>query len=109
MSLFYKKLFNLLSEFRLPFHLDKNLYFDTKDRKLFLDNFEIKLTKIEKSLLFLLLENRDKNINQSQIEDFVYDGVAKSSNSIRSLVKRLRKKVPKDLIQNNLNEGYILK
>lgn len=90
-------------------YLDENIYFDTKERKLFLNNLEIELTKIEKSLLFLLLANKGKNISHSQIEDFVYDRVAKTSNSIRSLVKRLKKKIPKDLIQNSIGDGYIIK
>jgi len=89
-------------------YLEEDLYFDKRSRKLFYQDSEIKLTKNERNLLFLLLENRTYNVNHLQIEEFVYDGVAKSSNAIRSLVKRLRKKLPKNLISNNLEEGYYI-
>ena len=48
-------------------------------------------------------------ISYSQIEDFVYDGKSKSSDAIRSLIKRLRKKLTEDLILNSLDEGYYIK
>ena len=90
-------------------YLDKELVFDLKNKKLFYENLEISLTKNEKNLLFLLIENKVTNISYSQIEDFVYDRVSKSSDAIRSLVKRLRRKLPKDMILNSLEEGYFIK
>lgn len=90
-------------------YLDKELVFDLKNKKLFYENLEISLTKNEKNLLFLLIENKGTNISYSQIEDFVYDRVPKSSDAIRSLVKRVRKKLPKDMILNSLEEGYFIK
>lgn len=90
-------------------YLDKELVFDLKNKKLFYENLEISLTKNEKNLLFLLIENKGTNISYSQIEDFVYDRVSKSSDAIRSLVKRVRKKLPKDMILNSLEEGYFIK
>lgn len=90
-------------------YLDKELFFDLKNKKLFYENLEISLTKNEKNLLFLLIENKGTNISYSQIEDFVYDRVSKSSDAIRSLVKRLRRKLPKDMILNSLEEGYFIK
>uniref|UniRef100_UPI004047E716 response regulator transcription factor n=1 Tax=Aliarcobacter sp. TaxID=2321116 RepID=UPI004047E716 len=90
-------------------HLDKNLFFDKKEKILFLDSKEIELTKNEKNLLFLLIDNIGNKVSHSQIEDFVYEREAKSSDAIRSLLKRLRKKLPKDLILNSLEEGYYIK
>jgi DNA-binding response OmpR family regulator len=89
--------------------LDNNLSFNKKEKKLFLESKEIDLTKNEKNLLFLLINNKGQKVNHVQIEDFVYDRVAKSSDAIRSLVKRLRKKISKDLILNSLDEGYYIK
>ena len=57
----------------------------------------------------MLINNKGQKVNHVQIEDFVYDRVAKSSDAIRSLVKRLRKKLSKDLIFNSLDEGYYIK
>ena len=89
--------------------LDQNLYFDKMERKLFLNNIEIELTKNEKNLLFLLISNLENKVSYTQIEDFVYGRESKSSDAIRSLVKRLRKKLPKDIILNSLDEGYYIK
>jgi DNA-binding response OmpR family regulator len=89
--------------------LDENLYFNKNDKKLFLENEEIALTKNEKNLLLLLINNKSNKVSHSQIEDYIYDRVSKSSDAIRSLVKRLRRKIIKDIIFNSLDEGYYIK
>jgi DNA-binding response OmpR family regulator len=89
--------------------LDENLYFNKNDKKLFLENEEIALTKNEKNLLLLLINNKSNKVSHSQIEDYIYDRVSKSSDAIRSLVKRLRRKITKDIIFNSLDEGYYIK
>lgn len=65
--------------------------------------------KNEKNFLHLLICNQGKCVNYTLIEDVVYDGEFKSLDAIRSLIKRLRKKLPKDIIFNNLDEGYFIK
>ncbi len=90
-------------------HLDKNIIFNLHKKELLINNEIFELTKNEKNLLFLLVDNLGNKINYEQIENFVYDGNAKTSDAIRSLVKRLRKKLPKDLILNSLEEGYYIK
>ena len=89
--------------------LDENLYFNKNDKKLFLNNIEIELTKKERNLLILLINNKSNKVSHSQIEDYIYDRVSKSSDAIRSLVKRLRRKITKDIIFNSLDEGYYIK
>lgn len=90
-------------------HLDENIIFNLHKKELLINNEIFELTKNEKNLLFLLVDNLGNKINYEQIENFVYDGNAKTSDAIRSLVKRLRKKLPKDLILNSLEEGYYIK
>ena len=89
--------------------LDENIYFNSDSKEFFINHKKIELTKNEKNLLILLLDNRSKAISHEIIEDYVYKREAKSSSSIRSLVKRLRKKLPKDMIQNSIDEGYFIK
>ena len=89
--------------------LDENLYFNKNDKKLFLNNIEIELTKKERNLLILLINNKSNKVSHSQIEDYIYDRVSKSSDAIGSLVKRLRRKITKDIIFNSLDEGYYIK
>ncbi len=89
--------------------LEKNIIFNLFSRELFVNNKVVELTKNEKNLLFLLVENLGKKISYEQIEYFVYENNIKSSDAIRSLVKRLRKKIPKDIILNSLDQGYYIK
>ncbi|MCT7578188.1 response regulator transcription factor [Aliarcobacter butzleri] len=104
---FRLKIKKITNQFEIQ-NLD-NLSFNMKKRALYDNDIEISLTKSEKSLLFLLLNNRGEKITHNQIEEFVYDGVAKTSVAIRTLIKRVRQKVPKDTILNILDEGYYIK
>ena len=90
-------------------YLDINITFNTISKELIINNKTVELTKNEKNLLFLLVDNLNNKISYDQIENFVYEGTSKTSDAIRSLVKRLRKKLPKDLISNSLDEGYYIK
>jgi DNA-binding response OmpR family regulator len=89
-------------------YLDKDIIFNLSKKELIINNQNIDLTKNEKTLLTLLIENRGNKISYEQIENFVYKGESKSYDAIRSLVKRLRKKIPKELILNSLDEGYYI-
>ena len=89
--------------------MEENIIFNIFSRELFVNNQVVELTKNEKNLLFLLVENLGKKISYEQIEYFVYENNIKSSDAIRSLVKRLRKKIPKDIILNSLDQGYYIK
>lgn len=90
-------------------YLDKNIIFNLSRKELTINNKNIELTRNEKNLLYLLANNLGSKINYDQIENFVYEGEVKTSDSIGSLMKRLRKKLPKDLILNSLDEGYYIK
>ena len=90
-------------------YLDKNIIFNLSKKELTVNNENIELTRNEKNLLYLLANNLGSKINYDQIENFVYEGEVKTSDAIRSLMKRLRKKLPKDLILNSLDEGYYIK
>lgn len=90
-------------------NLASNFSFNLRTKILYENDKEIYLTKSEKNLLFLLLSNRAEKITHHQIEEFVYSGVAKTSTAIRTLIKRLRDKLPKDTILNSLDEGYYIK
>lgn len=90
-------------------YLDKNIIFNLSKKELIVNNENIELTRNEKNFLYLLVNNLGSKINYDQIENFVYEGEVKTSDAIRSLIKRLRKKLPKDLILNSLDEGYYIK
>jgi diguanylate cyclase (GGDEF)-like protein len=65
------------------------------------------LTKKEKRLLFLLLENQEYVVTYEMIEDFVYESRAMSMDALRALIRRLRMKLSDEImIRNIIDEGY---
>ena len=90
-------------------YLEENIVFNLLNKELLIDGNILELTKNEKNLLFLLVENLGVKVSYQQIENFVYQGESKSSDAIRSLIKRVRKKIPKEVIFNSLDEGYFIK
>lgn len=99
-----------------PFHLEE---LRIKIEKLnlsgcdMLSNINLKdkgcvLTKKEKNLLTLLLSNQNRVVTYAMIEDSVYKDKYMSMDSLRTLVRRLRIKLAENIIQNVLDEGYII-
>ncbi len=66
------------------------------------------LTKKEKGLLLILLENVNSPVTYEMIEDSVYEGGSMSMDSLRALVRRVRLKLVEDTIENVLEEGYLI-
>lgn len=69
---------------------------------------EVKLAKKEILLLNLFTKNLDKNISFERIEQYVWGGELTTTENIRALVKRLRKKLPYNTIENQGGIGYRL-
>jgi DNA-binding response OmpR family regulator len=69
----------------------------------------IDLTRNERILFELLLNNKNEIINPNEISKYVWDNETEINDaSIRNLVKRLRKKLPVDIIQSIYGSGYTL-
>ena len=69
----------------------------------------ISLCASETSLLDLLISNRNSTFSIDDIFNVVYNDYFEkdlSIDSVKSLLKRIRKKVPNNLIQNIYGEGY---
>jgi len=86
---------------------DKNSYFDYKSSTLIIDNEKIRLTKKERLLMNLFLTQKSNVLTYEMIENYVWEGSFASIDSIRSLVRRLRKILPKEYIQTVVDVGYI--
>ncbi len=89
--------------------LSKNVYFSLKTSELYIDDKICKLTKNEECLLELLVKNTNQVLSIDQIKDYIYGNEAKSYEAIRSMIKRLRKKLPEGILQNNYEKGYFIK
>jgi len=87
------------------FSWDKNL------KLLYRDNEIIQLTSNETMVMELFITNIDQIFTDLDIFNHIYFKDSEkefSSNSIKSLVKRLRKKIPQELIKTHKNLGYSL-
>lgn len=97
-------------------HLDKNeieisstCKFFLKDSILEVNGIKEHLSRKERLLLHLLLSQRGKVISFDTIQTIVWEGHFVSLDSIRSLVRRLRKKIPFDCIDTAVDLGYQFK
>ena len=65
------------------------------------------MTNKEKLFLDLLLSKKNKVFSYDDIFEYVWNFEDEINlNGLKNLVKRLRKKVPENLILNVFNEGY---
>jgi diguanylate cyclase (GGDEF)-like protein len=64
------------------------------------------LTKNERKLLSLLLDNLSQVVNYEMIENHVYENRSMSMDALRALMRRLRSKLADDIIVNIIDEGY---
>lgn len=73
-------------------------------------NQEYKLSKSESRLLEYMIDNKNKMLSFEMIEEYLwgYDGGERSRESLKALVKELRKKIGKDVIKNIYGLGYRL-
>ena len=74
-----------------------------------IDDVETRLTKKEKLLINLFLSKMNQIISYEAIENYVWEGNFVSLESIRSLIRRVRKILIKDYIQTVVDTGYIFK
>ena len=88
---------------------DENCYFDFKSSKIVINNEEIRLTKKEKLLMNLFLDNKNQILSYESIENYVWEGNYVSLDSIRSLVRRLRKHLENKYVTTVIDTGYIFK
>ncbi len=91
-------------------HIDKELSYDKINGTLKHKTLEYKLNNKEKSLMDLLVQNKNKVITYSQIEQEVWlkNDEVMSQSALRTVVKNLRKKSPVNFIENISGTGYKL-
>ena len=90
-------------------HFDKDCYFDYKSSLLVINKKEQRLTKKERLLTNLFLTKKNQVLSYEAIENYVWEGKFASLESIRSLIRRLRKTLVEDYIQTVVDTGYIFK
>ncbi|MEA2029794.1 MAG: response regulator transcription factor [Campylobacterota bacterium] len=92
-------IFDLSSEYRWNYEKEKLFY---KDKT-------IKLGSKEHQLLKLLCDNRDKLLTYDDISNLLWDyDFSDKKNSIKIIVKKLRKNLPEGILVNVYGTGYKL-
>ena len=89
--------------------LDKDTYYDTLNKALFIDKNLIKLTHNELLFFDVLVKNRQRVITYQEIENLIWAYEGMSMDALRSLVRGLRKKLGGEFIENVSGVGYRLK
>jgi DNA-binding response OmpR family regulator len=89
--------------------INDDCYWDSRSRILFYKDKIVDITKNERILFELLLNKKNQIVKPTEISSFVWNEEKDMNDaSIRNLVKRLRKKLPVDIIDSIYGSGYIL-
>lgn len=89
--------------------INNKCYWDARSRILFFKERIVDLTKNERILFELLLNKKNQIVKPVEISSYVWNTENDINDaSIRNLVKRLRKKLPVDIIDSIYGSGYIL-
>lgn len=89
--------------------LGANCQFDFQTSLLKIGEHEEHLSRKEKLLLNILMSEKGKVVSFDKIQATVWEGNFASIDSIRSLMRRLRKKIPFECIETVVDVGYILR
>lgn len=82
--------------------------YSLKDQTLLKHQELVKLSKNEKILLERLIQAKSNFVSSKELEFSIWAYETKSENSLRTLVRSLRKKLKPDLIINKISFGYKL-
>ena len=89
--------------------INNKCYWDSHSRILFFKDKIVDLTKNERILFELMLNKKNQIVKPNEISSYVWNTKNDVNDaSIRNLVKRLRKKLPVDIIDSIYGSGYIL-
>jgi DNA-binding response OmpR family regulator len=89
-------------------NLTQNYLWNQKDKLLLKDNVMVELSRYEMLLLDILIFKREQVCTSSEIVQFFYDNnIEFQEMNIRSLISRMRKKLPKYMIKSIYKIGYI--
>lgn len=90
-------------------NLGHDCSFDFQASLLRIGEQEEHLSRKERLLLNVLITEKSKVVSFDKIQAMVWEGNFASLDSIRSLMRRLRKKIPFECIETVVDVGYILR
>ena len=92
--------------------LSDDIIWDKRNKKLTNEGIDIKLTKYEMLLLELLSSQKNKVFSLDEISLHLWndlDDLELDTTKLKDIIKRIRKKLPKNAIENIYGAGYKLK
>jgi len=87
-------------------HLEGDFVFDTYNKTLAQNDQLIKLRTKELELLSLLIKNKNRYVTYTEIENYIWYDSVMTKDAIKTLMKNLKNKLPKDTISNLSGTGY---
>ena len=91
------------------FYLQDNSYFDLDSNSLFINNINVKVTKSEINLLCLFIDNPNQILESVDIYNTIWNFEKDyKAESVRTLIKKIRKKLPENTLINIYGGGYKL-
>ena len=87
---------------------NNNCIFNFNESFITIDEDKKILTEKENLLVNLLLLNKNKLVSYESIQNYVWKGEYASIDAIRTLIRRLRKKMDNSTIKASSNRGYFL-
>ncbi len=98
---------NLLEENSSVIHINDQVTYDMKKRKLLFGDKEIVLRKTELDILESLIKNKNAVVSTEMLQDEVWGEYVEPA-TIRVQLNNLRKRLPGKIIQNRRGLGYII-
>ena len=90
-------------------YLSEEVYYDKISKTMYKDSTEIKFTKKEAMLVELLVKKHSQAISSYEIHNHIYELESDFNiNAIRTLFKKIRKKLPENCIENIYGGSYKL-
>ena len=86
--------------------LNDECSFDIFNHTLVYKDEIVKLRTKEIDFLTLLLKNKNRYVSYSEIENYVWNESVMSKDALKTLVKNIKTKIPKELISNLSGTGY---
>lgn len=86
--------------------LNSEYTFDMFNLTLVKEGLIVKLRTKELDFLVLLLKNKNRYVTYNEIENYVWFDSSMSKDALKTLVKNIKTKIPKELILNLSGTGY---
>jgi DNA-binding response OmpR family regulator len=88
--------------------INDNFVYDLNKEEFLYEDQPIRLRYKEKRFCAILMKHINTVVPNEMIYDYVWEGEVKESYPLRQLLVDLRKKLPYDIIQTKIREGYII-